>query len=121
MCVSSSFLSSIFSLFICDEFKCHFMIFFSTFISRRCAKWVQNSRRKDLLGKSPMYLYHNCRLCSKHFEDNQILSTGRLVWNAVPTKFDVPNPPKQITPKRKLPTRCESDQPKAKRFRGMRS
>ncbi|XP_071494064.1 uncharacterized protein [Diadema antillarum] len=84
----------------------------------RCARWVQNTRRKDLLGKSPLYLYSNCRLCSKHFEDGQILCTGRLVWNAVPTKFDVPNPPKPITPKRKLPARCKGDEPKAKRCRG---
>ncbi|XP_071477282.1 uncharacterized protein [Diadema antillarum] len=84
----------------------------------RCARWVQNTRRKDLLGKSPLYLYNNCRLCSKHFEDGQILCTGRLVWNAVPTKFDVPNPPKPITPKRKLPARCKGDEPKAKQCRG---
>jgi hypothetical protein len=29
----------------------------------------------------------------------------RLIWNAVPTKFDVPNPPPAVTPKRRLPAK----------------
>lgn len=53
----------------------------------RCAEWVLRCGRKDLQGKPVKYLNTNCRICAKHFEPKQILNTGRLVWNAVPTKF----------------------------------
>ena len=60
-------------------------------------------------GKSVDYLY-GLRLCSEHFEDSQFMNKGtknKLVWNAVPTIFSVPNPPANVTPQRKLPTkRC---------------
>ena len=71
----------------------------------RSDRWVQSTRRSDLLNKSPKYLHNNCRICSMHFEPSQILCTGRLVWNAVPTIFNIPNPPKKVTLKRKLPSR----------------
>ena len=73
----------------------------------RCKRWVINCRRKDLLGASVDYLHRNCRLCDDHFETSQFMNSEkkRLIWNAVPTVFDVPNPPKPIAIKRKLPCR----------------
>lgn len=74
----------------------------------RCKKWVQYSRRADLQGKSPEDLYKSCVLCSLHFEENQFMNAqqhNKLIWNAVPTSFDVPNPPKPLTCKRALPER----------------
>ncbi|XP_022092724.1 uncharacterized protein LOC110980397 [Acanthaster planci] len=53
----------------------------------RSARWIQNTGRKDLLKRTPDYLYTNYRICSHHFEPGKILPTGRLVWNAVPTIF----------------------------------
>ena len=59
---------------------------------------MQNTRRKDLIGKTPWYLHNNCRLCSRHFEPSQFANKmqKRLKWNAVPTLFDIPNPPRPI-------------------------
>ena len=86
------------------------------YIFIRSRKWVINSRRADLDGKSVTKLNDCHRLCSKHFEQNQFMNESRssLVWNAVPTLFDVPNPPAQITIKRPLPNRFEtpSNEPK---------
>ena len=39
----------------------------------------------------------------------------KLVWSAVPTIFDVPNKPPQLTMKRKLPTRCDIGTPTPKK------
>ncbi len=69
----------------------------------RCRKWVQNTRREDIRGKSAKDLYNSYRLCSVHFEDSQFMNANekrRLIWNAVPTLFDVPNPPPKQTPSR---------------------
>ena len=77
----------------------------------RCKKWVQNCRREDLLGQPASYLYANCCICSEHFEPSQFMDpsskTCRLIWCAVPTIFNVPNPPPKLTTKRALPTRTE--------------
>ena len=38
----------------------------------------------------------------QHFEDNQFMNPAmknRLIHNAVPTMFDIPNPPPKLTPK----------------------
>ncbi|XP_076441982.1 uncharacterized protein LOC143281002 isoform X3 [Babylonia areolata] len=79
----------------------------------RCKKWVQNTRRADLQGKTSEYLYTNCKLCSEHFEPNQFMNPSAeklsLVWNAVPTLFNIPNPPPKVTTKRKMP--CRQDHP----------
>ena len=40
----------------------------------RCRKWVQNTRRADLLDQSADYLYNNCVLCAEHFEDGQFMN-----------------------------------------------
>jgi hypothetical protein len=41
-----------------------------------------------------------------------------LVHDAVPTLFDIPNPPPKVTIKRKLPTRCNQEEPKTKKQKG---
>ncbi|XP_033105433.1 uncharacterized protein LOC117107771 [Anneissia japonica] len=69
----------------------------------RCTKWIENSGRHDLLQKSIDYIYSNHRICSDHFERSQLLCTGRLVWNAIPTKFGSTNPPHPILFKRIVP------------------
>ncbi|KAK7492497.1 hypothetical protein BaRGS_00016370, partial [Batillaria attramentaria] len=67
----------------------------------RCRVWVQNSRRDDLRGRPAKELHkHGYFLCSYHFEANQFTvpqERKRLNWNAVPTLFDVPNPPPKLT------------------------
>jgi len=72
----------------------------------RCQRWVQNTRRDDLLNRSHVYLNNNCRLCAEHFEEDQFsnrMTKNRLKWNAVPTLFNVPNPPKTLsTPRRTM-------------------
>ena len=55
-------------------------------------------------------------LCSKHFEPSQFTVPNekkRLNWNAVPTLFDVPNPPPSVTIKRKLPYRIPAHKVKS--------
>ena len=45
-------------------------------------------------------------VCANHLEDNQFMNTAmknKLIHNAVPTVFDVPNPPPKLTPKGQLP------------------
>ncbi len=69
---------------------------------KRCKIWIQNVRREDILKKSVKYCHDNLRLCSDHFEDCQFMNaadTKRLVWNAVPHQFQVPNAVKK--PKRR--------------------
>lgn len=87
----------------------------------RCRIWVQNSRRLDLIGKTAKVLsvggYH---LCSKHFESNQFnvpAERKRLVWNAVPTLFDVSNPLPPITIERKPKARSSTKVPQKKLYR----
>ena len=44
-----------------------------------------------------------------HFEDTQFMNAqqcNKLICNAVPTIFPVPNPPNKIAVKRKLPVKC---------------
>ena len=73
----------------------------------RCAQWVQNTRCDDLR-KIPVEKLYNYELCSNHFEDSLFTNKGkkkRLIWTAVPTLYDVPNPPKNITPSQQVKTR----------------
>ncbi len=78
--------------------------------SFRCQKWVRNADVQLLYTKTTQQLY-NFRLCAKHFEDSQFMNNQKnsLVWNAVPTLFDRPHPPKSVTPKRP-PPKHRSDQ-----------
>ena len=64
-----------------------------------CRRWVQASRWEDLHSKSVDYLHANCKLCADHFDSNQFLNAvarSKLIWNAEPTVFTVPNLPKQL-------------------------
>ena len=69
----------------------------------RCRRWVINCRRDDLIKRSTEYLSSNCNLCTFHFEGNQYTDESRqkLIKDAIPTIFDVPNPPKKVATKRK--------------------
>ena len=75
----------------------------------RSRKWVQNTRRADLIGASTEYLYDNVKICSAHFESSHYYGGGstRLRRDAVPTKFDIPNPPKPVKARRPLVRRQE--------------
>jgi len=74
----------------------------------RCKRWLINCRRKDLdifLKRDPAYLNRNCRLCSDHFENSEFVnasSRDKLKRTAVPTVFNVPNPPKRLSSARPL-------------------
>ena len=82
----------------------------------RCKKWVQNCRREDLRNKSTEYLYKNVYLCSRHFETSQYNTSGKyLLRTAVPTLFDVPNPPATLATKRVLHERQDPLAKKAKK------
>ena len=66
----------------------------------RCRKCIQNSRWDDLR-TFPIQKLCYYQLCSKHFEDSQFMNKetkNKLIWNAIPTLFDVLNPPSKITP-----------------------
>jgi hypothetical protein len=77
----------------------------------RCKLWLINCRRADLdkfFNANPQYLYENCRLCAEHFEPSQFLDPAvknRLIANAVPTSFNVPNPPKRLSTARNPPAK----------------
>ena len=75
----------------------HLMVFAVNFIFSlrcRCRQWVQNSRRADLLRKTAECLNNSCVLCGEHFTNDQFMNQmkNKLIFNAVPTLFDVPNP-----------------------------
>ncbi|KAK4886413.1 hypothetical protein RN001_002684 [Aquatica leii] len=72
----------------------------------RAKEWVISCRREDLINKTSSYLYANCKICSVHFEEQMFLNflKNRLKPGAVPTLFDIPNPPNRKTVKRKAPT-----------------
>ncbi len=71
----------------------------------RWKKWIINSRRDGLLEKGYEYCSKYIFFCPGHFEQGQFMNENRnkLVWNAVPTLFSVPNPPPLVTPKRPPP------------------
>lgn len=87
----------------------------------RCKKWVVNLRRDDLHGKSPEALYKNNVVCALHFEDSQFMNPferNKLIHCAVPSLFDIPNPPKKVTPSRPPPKKRQppdTHQPPSKR------
>jgi len=73
----------------------------------RCKQWVQNCRREDLLDKSSAYLSNNCFMCAEHFEPQYLPKfkniRGRLSKGAIPTLFEIRNPPPTIGSKRPAP------------------
>jgi len=71
----------------------------------RCKQWVTNCRTKSLEKKSAEELNKHFRLCSLHFEQSQFMniSCSSLIWCAIPTIFNVPNPPRPLhSSRRKL-------------------
>ena len=82
----------------------------------RSKQWMVNCRRADLDGLTVKRLNSSHRLCANHFEQSQFMNFRRdsLVFNAVPTIFDVPNPPAILQMKRKLVQRAEISRKKAK-------
>ena len=66
----------------------------------RCKEWVLRSGRYDLLHKDVAKLHRTCLFCSNHFEDSQFMNPQekkRLVWNAVPTLFNMPDQPPSVS------------------------
>jgi hypothetical protein len=60
---------------------------------------VVRCRRQDLLRRDSVYLFKNCLLCAKHFEDSQFMNAAeknKLIWNALPSLFDVKNAPPRL-------------------------
>ena len=81
----------------------------------RCKKWIQNTKRDDLR-KLPLHKLYTYELCSDHFESSQFTNVekkNRLIPDAIPTLFNVPNPPPKITPSRPLKNRNEKVQSKS--------
>ena len=90
--------------------NCNLSMFCFPRDEERCRKWVQNTRHEDLRGVTTRKLY-NYQLCSKHFEESQFMNKetqNKLVWNAIPTLFDVPNPPSKVTPSCQVKVRSVS-------------
>ena len=77
------------------------------FLIIRCKKWLINCRRKDLDNTPFVFLNKNFYLCSNHFEDTMYYPTNnggkRLLQSAIPTIFNIPNPPPFVGCKRKPP------------------
>ena len=72
----------------------------------RSKQWVINLRRVALMSYSTEKLNKQYTVCANHFEDNQFMNPAmknRLIHNAVPTIFDIPNPPPKLTPKQQRP------------------
>ena len=70
-----------------------------------------NIRIVDIEKYSSEHLINCYTPFANHFEDNQFMKCAKsnsLIHNAVPTIFDVPNPPPLLTPKRSLPM-CHID------------
>ncbi|GFO19473.1 THAP domain-containing protein [Plakobranchus ocellatus] len=65
----------------------------------RCKKWVVNTRRADLLSTPVEALSKAYYLCAEHFEPSCFTEASpnrkrtRLTKSAVPTIFNIPNPP----------------------------
>ena len=67
----------------------------------RSKQWVINLRRKDLMSYSTKKLNEQYTVCANHFEDNQFMNSAmknRLIHNAHPIIFDIPNPPPKHHP-----------------------
>ncbi|GFO49469.1 52 kda repressor of the inhibitor of the protein kinase [Plakobranchus ocellatus] len=76
---------------------------------RRCKKWVVNTRRADLLSTPVEALSKAYYLCAEHFEPSCFTEASpnrkrtRLTKSAVPTIFNIPTPPPQLSSSRPPP------------------
>ncbi|XP_066970858.1 uncharacterized protein [Macrobrachium rosenbergii] len=72
----------------------------------RCAEWIRNLRREDLLGKTPDQMKWR-RVCSDHFATSQFKNPNDrksgLLPNSIPWLIDCPDPPKSGDVRRKQP------------------
>lgn len=89
----------------------HCSISFKPMFISSAKKWTVYSRRADLLKRNAQYLNKNCTICSVHFEDVMFANfwKNRLKPDAVPTLFNIPNPPKAVSLKRKTPKNRTSE------------
>ena len=79
----------------------------------RSREWAVKARREDLLKRMgphedrddiTKHISKNNVMCQLHFEESQFTaSKKKLIKTAVPTLFNIPNPPKKLAPKRKGP------------------
>ena len=72
----------------------------------RCKQWVVNSRTANLDNKTPAELYKNYALCAAHFESRMFMNAtlrNKLVHNAVPTIFTLPQSMLKTRSERKRP------------------
>ena len=98
---------------LCAAPNCHNRIYNSTVSmfrfpkdKQRSKQWVINTRRADLEKYSTEQLYNGYTLCANHFEDSQFMNPQakiKLIHNALPTLFDVPNPPPKLALKQPPP------------------
>jgi len=73
----------------------------------RCKQWVVNSHTANLDRKTPTELYKNYALCAEHFESHMFMNAAlrnKLVHNAVPTIFSLPQSLLKVPSERKRPT-----------------
>ena len=73
----------------------------------RCRKWALNCSRDDLRNVPTTKLY-NYELCSNHFENSQFTNRdkkNKLIGNAIPILFDVPNPLPKVTSSQPIKTK----------------
>ncbi len=73
----------------------------------KCDVWIQLCRRDDLKGERGKgdYCYTNLTLCQQHFEPHMIAQgqkRKKLLHNAEPQIFDVPNCPRREKARRRL-------------------
>ena len=64
--------------------------------------------------KTPEDLHKNYRICADHFEPSQFMNPenrNKLIHCAVPTLFNIPNPPHKLQGKRQLPFRKQTSNP----------
>ena len=75
-------------------------VIISTLLYFRCRRWVINCRRADLDDKSSSSLHSGGYvLCEKHFQPSLIRKNDkrtRLLKDAYPTLFDIPNPVQRL-------------------------
>ncbi|XP_033502419.2 uncharacterized protein LOC117269502 [Epinephelus lanceolatus] len=86
----------------------------------RCARWVHNLRNASLEGISTQQLHQSYRVCSGHFHSSQFKRPSDvhagLIWSAVPTRVNVPNPPPTLAvEKKRKPPKKRQELPLKKR------
>ena len=94
---------------LCDSFYRYLLLCIKvSFPSNcRCRKWVVNCRNAKLDTIAVETLNRAYYICSDHFEESQYHKEAlrpTLLKTAIPTIFNVPNPPQRLANKRKSPS-----------------